>query len=176
MSKVSIIVACDACLGIGFKRGLPWKDPVDMATFKRETIGSSVVMGRHTYESLPAKYRPLPDRINYVLSQSFAPWGLAKDDDGSLWCSALTTILIHIEQSSYSNRNVYIIGGAMIYSLALNLGVVDRVIMTRMKDVYQCDTYFPALPTHNCSWKRQTVQRTKNWVRDIFTKVPANLP
>ena len=47
---------------IGRANGIPWRLPEDQARFKELTLGHAVVMGRLTWESLPAKVRPLPVR------------------------------------------------------------------------------------------------------------------
>lgn len=72
-----IVVAATKKLGIGKGGGMPWKLPGDMAYFKdltTRTADSSkqnaVVMGRKTWESIPPKFRPLPGRVNVVLSRS----------------------------------------------------------------------------------------------------------
>ena len=53
---------------IGADGGLPWHLPEDLALFRRLTTGSTVVMGRCTWESLPERFRPLPGRHNVVLT------------------------------------------------------------------------------------------------------------
>lgn len=57
---------------------MPWKLPKDMAHFKHITsttndgkLQNAVIMGRKTWESIPSKFRPLPGRVNIVLSRSF---------------------------------------------------------------------------------------------------------
>jgi dihydrofolate reductase/thymidylate synthase len=74
----TIVVAYTRRMGIGKDGGLPWR-PLknDMARFKRITMGSLskdkfnvVIMGRKTWESIPEKFRPLPGRINIVLSRN----------------------------------------------------------------------------------------------------------
>ncbi|MGI4895085.1 MAG: dihydrofolate reductase, partial [Janthinobacterium lividum] len=54
---------------IGVDGRIPWRIPEDMAHFAALTMGSSVVMGRATWESLPPRFRPLPGRRNLVLSR-----------------------------------------------------------------------------------------------------------
>jgi dihydrofolate reductase len=54
---------------IGKGNDLPWKLPDDMKYFKEKTLGSYVVMGRKNYESIPPKFRPLPDRENIIITR-----------------------------------------------------------------------------------------------------------
>ena len=59
---------------IGRGGDIPWRVPEDLARFKEVTMGHSVVMGRRTWESLPARVRPLPGRRNVVLSRRPRPF------------------------------------------------------------------------------------------------------
>ena len=54
---------------IGRGNSIPWHVPEDMARFKELTMGHTVIMGRTTWESLPARFRPLPGRRNVVLTR-----------------------------------------------------------------------------------------------------------
>ena len=75
---VAAIVACTQDGGIGKEGKLPWKLSGDMAFFKRVTLDTentpdvrnAVIMGRKTWESIPNSFRPLPGRLNVVLSRS----------------------------------------------------------------------------------------------------------
>ena len=63
--KITLIAACDKARGIGFQGQLPWHLPADLAFFKRQTLGKTILMGRKTYESIG---RPLPGRRNVVIT------------------------------------------------------------------------------------------------------------
>ena len=54
---------------IGRNNTLPWHLPEDLAHFKRHTLGCPVIMGRKTWDSLPPKFRPLPGRLNVVVTR-----------------------------------------------------------------------------------------------------------
>ena len=72
--RYNIIVAYDTQRGIGKGGTIPWKLPGDMKMFKEMTSQPNkncVIMGRKTWESIDIKYRPLPNRINIVLSNIF---------------------------------------------------------------------------------------------------------
>lgn len=81
MSKFALIVAATEDLGIGFQGTLPWRIPKDMAFFKHVTTHvprdfngpsgrNAVIMGRVTWESIPPRFRPLPDRFNIIVSRN----------------------------------------------------------------------------------------------------------
>ena len=67
MREVGLIWAQSTSGVIGRGGGIPWQLPEDLAHFKELTMGHTVVMGRRTWESLPAKFRPLPGRRNVVV-------------------------------------------------------------------------------------------------------------
>ena len=93
---------------IGRGGDIPWRVPEDLARFKQVTMGHTVVMGRQTWDSLPAGVRPLPGRRNVVLSRQpdFAAAGAEVVDSLE---AALTT----------SEPETWVIGGAQIYLLGL---------------------------------------------------------
>jgi dihydrofolate reductase len=91
---------------IGRDNAIPWRLPEDLGRFKELTMGHTVVMGRLTWESLPAKVRPLPGRKNVVVTRQAGYVA-----DGATVVGGLDEALTHDE--------IWIIGGAQIYALAL---------------------------------------------------------
>ena len=69
LMKLKLIYARAANGVIGHHNQMPWHLPEDLAHFKRTTLGCPVLMGRKTWESIPAKFRPLPGRANLVLTR-----------------------------------------------------------------------------------------------------------
>lgn len=78
MTQRSIAVvaaAAEANWGIGWRQQIPWRLPSDMKHFRELTVAEggrqhAVIMGRKTWESLPAKVRPMPRRLNVVLTRN----------------------------------------------------------------------------------------------------------
>ncbi len=105
---VSLIWAQSKSGVIGRAGDIPWRVPEDQARYKQLTVGHTVVMGRLTWESLPAKVRPLPDRRNVVLTRH--PDYFA---DGA-------TVVPTLEQA-LEGDDIWVVGGAEIYALALPL-------------------------------------------------------
>jgi len=122
---------------IGRAGALPWKLPEDLAHFKRTTQGRTVLMGRRTWESLPAPVRPLPGRRNIVLTTQ-AGWSAA----GAQRCASLDEALA----ACSADAEVWVIGGAQLYAQALPLA--DRLVVTEIDADFAGDTCFPA-------WDRQ---------------------
>jgi dihydrofolate reductase len=90
---------------IGRDNGIPWHLPEDQARFKELTLGHTVVMGRLTWESLPAKVRPLPGRKNVVVTRHTDFMA-----DGATVVGDLADV---------AEGDAWVIGGAQIYALAL---------------------------------------------------------
>lgn len=119
---------------IGRDNTLPWHLPEDLAHFKRQTLGCPVIMGRKTWDSLPPKFRPLPGRPNIVISRDPA-WHADGAHSASTLQSALAWCADHPE--------VWVIGGAQIYALALPLA--QRVVVTEIDADFEGDAFAPAL-------------------------------
>ena len=69
MTRVGVVWAQSTSGVIGRGGDIPWRVPEDLVRFKQVTLGHTVVMGRRTWDSLPAAVRPLPGRRNVVLSR-----------------------------------------------------------------------------------------------------------
>jgi dihydrofolate reductase len=136
IASLSMIAALDAANGIGKNNDLMWNLPADMQFFKETTKGHVVIMGRKNYDSIPEKFRPLPGRKNVILSRQpdfEAP--------GCLVFSSLADCLqlLQLEEG----QKAFVIGGAQIYALALESGLVNEIFLTHIDKVYSADTFFP---------------------------------
>lgn len=130
----SIVVAYDYDRTIGREGALPWQGmlPADMQHFKELTEGTSVIMGRKTYESLPERFRPLPNRQNIVVSLS------QKAIEGVIVANSLG------DAFSQADHDIMVIGGAEVYRQALPL--VNRVYATEiLARTEHGDAFFPEL-------------------------------
>lgn len=115
---------------IGVNGDLPWpRIPADMAMFKRVTKDQIVVMGRKTWESIPEKYRPLPDRINAVVTSnpSFNPGSVEVEH-----LSGFSDAYLKQLENKYPGKDIYIIGGADIYETAISHALIDEALITRV--------------------------------------------
>jgi dihydrofolate reductase len=108
--RVGLVWAQSTSGVIGRGGDVPWRVPEDLARFKQVTMGHTVVMGRRTWDSLPAAVRPLPGRRNVVLSRQpdFTADGAEAVDS----LEAALTI-------SGTEPETWVIGGAQIYLLGL---------------------------------------------------------
>jgi dihydrofolate reductase len=105
-TSVGLIWAQSPSGVIGRAGGIPWRLPEDQARFKDLTMGHPVVMGRLTWESLPAKVRPLPGRRNVVVTRQAGYMAEGATVVGDL-------------DAALTEDEVWVIGGEQIYALAL---------------------------------------------------------
>jgi dihydrofolate reductase len=174
-NKFHIIVAMDLNKGIGKNNSIPWKIKEDMAYFKNMTVCpnlyevwnayktdtmemlsgtkftqpgveiNAVIMGRKTWESLPPKFRPLPNRKNFVLSRTAQP--------EIPNCYTSIDEIMEVISRDESIKNTFVIGGAQIYEEALKHPALDKIFITQIAEVYDCDTFFPELVgTYHVTW------------------------
>jgi dihydrofolate reductase len=133
--KTSLIVAMDNNGGIGKDNTLLWRLPADMEFFKKMTTGKIVIMGRKTYESIPEKFRPLPDRHNIVITTK-----LGYNAKGCTVCSSLGGAMLEAEKLG---DEAFIIGGGEVYRLVMESEIVDEMYITHVHANLDVDTRFP---------------------------------
>lgn len=151
MTNFSLAVAVDAEMGIGKNNDLPWRLPEDLKQFKKITTTTSspdqqnvVIMGRKTWDSLPERFRPLPDRINIVLTRDRTK----TFDEGVFSCGSLDEALDlcdHLAEKGAVDQ-VFVIGGGALFTESISHSGCYRVYLTEVEGVFECDTFFPAIP------------------------------
>jgi len=133
--ELAVIAAVAENGVIGAGDEMPWYYPADLQYFKAETMGHPVILGRTTFEAIVDRIDgPLPGRTNIVLSTSDpdVPEGVIVATD--------------IEQAIAAARETgtetaYVVGGRIVYEQFLPRA--DRLILTRIPDSYEGDTYWP---------------------------------
>ena len=149
--KVSLIVAASENHVIGKDNDLIWHLPKDMKHFKETTQNHFVIMGRKNFESIPHKYRPLPNRTNVVITRQ-----TSYEAEGCIVVNSVEEALSKAKEAN--DAEPFIIGGGEIYRLALENNLVDRIYITRVHKKYDGDTFFPEL---NGNWKLVTSEKHK---------------
>ena len=132
MTRIAVIVAVANNNVIGAGNTIPWYCPADLQYFKRTTLGSPVLMGRKTYQSL--KIKPLPGRQNIVVSRDEK---LAAEG-----CDIVASIDQGLQLVN-TQEKVFIIGGAEIYQQSLKMA--DELYVTYVDLNVDGDSYFPIL-------------------------------
>ncbi|AGB22846.1 dihydrofolate reductase [Mycobacterium sp. JS623] len=137
MTTVGLIWAQSTSGVIGRDGGIPWRLPEDQARFKDLTMGHTVVMGRLTWESLPAKVRPLPGRRNVVVTRQAG-------------YPAEGAQVVPSFDDALTGDDTWVIGGAQIYALALPIATRCEVTEVEI-DLRRQDTDAVA-PVLDESW------------------------
>ncbi len=145
--KISLIVAMANNRVIGLDNKMPWHLSADLKKFKSITMGSPILMGRKTYESIG---RPLPGRTNMIISRN-----LDYQQEGCLVFNDLNTAL---ETASQSTKEVFIIGGSDLYKAILPLANV--LYLTLINKDFQGDTFFPEIDFNE--WSEVTREDIKD--------------
>ena len=166
-----VVAATTRQLGIGRNGQLPWKLSGDMKYFKKLTEETrdgakrnAVVMGRNTWESIPKKFRPLPGRLNIVLSRraqndenvssnlgdASGTLGLSIDGKGSSDVSVHGSLESALEMLSSPDfkdeiETVFVIGGGQVYKEAIESPLCDAIHLTEIDSDFECDTHFPLI-------------------------------
>jgi dihydrofolate reductase len=131
--KLNLIFARARNGVIGRNNTLPWHLPEDLAHFKRNTLGCPVIMGRKTWDSLPAKFRPLPGRLNVVVTRQqcwLAPGGAVVAHSLAEACAACP-----------ADSTAWVIGGAELYAQALPLA--SAALVTEIDADFGGDAFAP---------------------------------
>jgi dihydrofolate reductase len=140
-----MIWAQDSRGGIGLNNQMPWYLPEDFEHFKSTTTGHTVIMGRKTFQAIPKKFRPLPDRRNIVVTRNpNSPTSVEIANEGA----TIVTLdqvqeLAEKAKSETGNQTIYIIGGASIYQKLMPLA--NEIIVTEIAAEFEVDTYAPKI-------------------------------
>lgn len=180
---ISLIVAYDKNRGIGAGNDIPWFIKGELKWVAETTKAvknalkvNALIMGRKTWESLPENRRPLPNRINIVISRT-----TVIDHDDVITCKSLEEA-IHWAKNTEIVETAFIFGGASIYKEALEKNVVDEVLATEVRvsdhyvngefnPDYKADTFFPELPDNFYAEHSATVNYMHDHVlRTTFKK------
>jgi len=152
----AVVAAASETRGIGYQGKLPWRLTGDMKHFKQLTMTppspnliNAVIMGRKTWESIPSKFRPLEGRVNVILSRSghAAPPEKLAESSPVIVARSLEEAMTTINSRS-DVGSTFIIGGGEIYKLAMESGLVNRVVYTNVKGLpsdFEFDAFFPEM-------------------------------
>jgi dihydrofolate reductase len=129
--KLFHVVAMARNRVIGKDNKLPWHFSADLKYFKQLTTGSTVIMGRRTFESIG---KALPNRQNFVVSRT-----RAGQSEGLCFFSSIEDAV-----RSVKTEKAFLIGGANLYAQTMDL--VDGIYLTLIHADYDGDAFYPALP------------------------------
>lgn len=152
-TKVALIAAIGANFELGRNNELLWHLNEDMQFFKQQTRKHYVIMGRKSFESIPKKYRPLPDRVNIIISRD--PDYMYEE------CYTFTNLQEALQMARENGEDkVFIIGGGEIYKMALEQNLVDEMYLTHVHATFEnADVHFPAFDSS--LWNKSPLQSIK---------------
>ncbi len=130
---LKILVAFDENRVIGKNNALIWHLPADLKRFKALTTGHVIIMGRKTFESIG---KPLPNRTTIVISRQ-----TNLQIEGVILAHSVEEAIL--KAKSLTRDDIFIVGGAEIYTLSLPL--VDQVLVTQLHDIFEGDAFFPEI-------------------------------
>jgi len=130
--NISIIVAMANDRVIGLDNQMPWHLSADLKRFKRITMGSPILMGRKTFESIG---RPLPGRTNIIVSRN--------PNYKQEGCLIAHSIDEAIKNGCQMADEVFVIGGSELYKAVL--GKTKTIYLTFIKKDFKGDTFFPEI-------------------------------
>lgn len=158
---MNLIVSVSSNWAIGYKNNLLFHISEDMKYFKSMTVGKVVVMGENTFLSLP-RQKPLPDRVNIILSDNASFFV-----DGAVVVRSLRELSAAL--AAYNFDDVFIIGGAMLYETMLPH--CKNAYVTQFYAVKDADRFFPRLD-QNSEWTlvERSDARESNGVKFTFDK------
>jgi len=143
------VVAADLGDGIGAAGAIPWKLPSDVAHLKKITTDTAVpgtrnavVMGRVTWDTIPERYRPLPGRLNVVVSRQ----PHLAVPDGVVLATTLDQALLAAREPADVER-IFVLGGGDIYRQSFGLAGCRRIYLTRVLGRFPCDTFLAPIPS-----------------------------
>jgi dihydrofolate reductase len=148
--RLAMVVAVDEHFAIGKDGHLLWNLPNDMKRFKDITYGHHVLMGRKTYASIPARFRPLPGRANIVVSRT-------QQFEG---CKSVATIDEAVSFAADCNeRELMIIGGSEIYKQLFER--TDKIYLTIVHHTFDADAFFPTI-----DWNEWVISNEQRFEQD----------
>ena len=168
---LNMIVAHCRNGGVGINNTLPWNLKKDLQIFKVLTTGNgnnSVIMGRKTWESLPNKYKPLPNRKNIVISNK-----LKFINNSVPVFNNLEAAKNYVLKGGYKEN--WIIGGSELYKSALDECDLNKIFVTNIDKDFVCDTFFPKLNKYSYFKVDESGDNFENGLKfryEIYVKKP----
>ena len=154
--QLKLIVATCRDNGIGKENNLPWRLKSELAYFARLTKTTrdfskqnAVLMGRKTWQSIPARVRPLRNRINIVLSS--LPKSDISESEDVFVCKSFAEAVELVDSLNEKIESCWVIGGSSVYEEAMTNVRLEKLYITRILKDFDCDTFFPSVNT--VKWK-----------------------
>ncbi len=156
--RISLIVAMAENRVIGRGGSIPWKIPGEQKMFRRITLGHTLIMGRKTYEDIG---RPLPDRLNIVISR--------RPDYQPAGCLTADSLENALALCPTEETEAFIIGGGELFRESIRRA--DRIYLTVVPVSVPGDTFFPEIPESFAMAASERVPGPLPYVLKIYDRV-----
>lgn len=160
--QIIIIAAISSNNAIGKDNNLLWHLPADMNFFKEQTTGFPIITGRKNYESIPEKFRPLPNRTNIVVTRD-----VNYQSPGAIVVNSLEKALEEAQKEG--KEKCFIIGGGQIYKEAMEKNLADELLITHVDAKFEADTFFPEIKAD--AWDKMELNRLEADEKNKFSMV-----
>jgi len=130
---ITIIAAIAKNNALGKDNDLIWHLPEDLKRFKKTTTGHSILMGRNTFESIG---RPLPNRTSIIITRNENYF-----KEGCLIANSLEAAMELVKEEA----QIFIIGGAQVYTYAMENNIPDVLDITLVHHEFEADVFFPEI-------------------------------
>ena len=155
--SLSLIAAIARNNCIGSHGAIPWHIPEDIKHFKNLTMGKIVLMGRKTWESLPEKWRPLPNRTNLVITRQ----------DGYVVPVGVEVYhTVDEAVAAHPREEIMVIGGAEIYRQTIDRA--DTLYITHVEKLVEGDAFFPEI--NPSIWKPNEKEKHEGYTLVTYKK------
>ncbi|KAG2331790.1 hypothetical protein Bca52824_002970 [Brassica carinata] len=171
-----VVIAATRDMGIGMDMKLPWDLPNEYQFFQHITTRTcdprkrnATIMGRKSWEATPLEFRPLPGRLNVVLTRSYCH-SIPTDVDNVLVCGSMESALELLAKPpySFSIEKVFFIGGGELLRHYLNAPSCDAIHLTEVDISVPCDTFSPRVDTCLCRPWYSSLPVVENGIRYCF--------
>ena len=170
LNRFYSVLACDEKGGISKENKMPWHIREDLLFFQQLTRGHIVIMGRFTYEDIPEQYRPLPERVNIIVTSSEAEIhpniikactikdALAKAHD----------INKTRKENNEAEKKVFVAGGVRIFNDSHNLFsyLCDGIYVTHIQGDFECTKFIDLTFINRCT-QQELLPLTKNETNEL---------
>ena len=173
--KFNMILAVDDKNGIWKNNTLAWRLSKDTEYYKKTTSETQdlaklnvLIMWRKTWESIPSKFRPLPGRINCVLSRTIKNESInSKIDDFVLYFNSIESCLQELEKKD-NVETIFINGWSHLYNNVLSDKRLEKIYLTRVFWDFSCDVFFDGIPKEDFCLDSYTDEEEEKWVKFRF--------
>lgn len=178
--KIGLIVAMSPMRGIGLSGGMPWKDPVELQHFRLATLGSVLIVGGRTVDSLIELKKGLGDKVFTPQEQEVLKGRKIVVVTRKEHVRNYVRLGLYVERSledaiakawelNDEGTQIYLAGGGQLYKEALEKDLIDAMLISHMSHKVECDTFFPSFDPSE--WGNDELLVAPTFTVELYTKL-----